>query len=66
MLIKINGKENEINAATNLFELVADRGLNQDAIVIEHNFEIIPKEKWEAIILKEEDNIEIVSFVGGG
>ena len=66
MIIKINGKEDTINTPVNLMELVLDKGLVPDHIVIEHNFRIAAKDEWPDIKLKENDNIEIVSFVGGG
>ncbi len=66
MFIKINGKKEEVKPKTNLNELVASMKLCAEKIVIEHNFRIVSKEKWEQVLLKESDNIEIVSFVGGG
>lgn len=66
MIIKINGKKETIGTPVNLIELVLDKGLVPDHIVIEHNFRIAPKDEWPDIRLKENDNIEIVSFVGGG
>ncbi|MDD5504622.1 MAG: sulfur carrier protein ThiS [Candidatus Omnitrophica bacterium] len=66
MRIKINGRFHEIEGAGNLPELIKIKGLSERAIVIEYNHNIIPKDKWNEIILREGDIIEIVSFVGGG
>ena len=66
MIIKINGKEQAIDKKTNLFELVKEMGLSCDKVVTEHNFRIVPMEEREGIILKENDSLEIISFVGGG
>jgi sulfur carrier protein len=66
MKIKINGKEQDISGITCLSELIKNKGLSEKAIVIEHNYNIIPKDRWHDIILDKGDNIEIVSFVGGG
>ncbi|MDD5060053.1 MAG: sulfur carrier protein ThiS [Candidatus Omnitrophica bacterium] len=65
MRININGKSEEIKKST-LGEIIAEKGLCQDNLVLEHNKRIIPKEEWQDIILKENDVVEIVSFVGGG
>jgi len=35
-------------------------------IVVEYNLEIIPKERYAQTILKDGDEVEIVSFMGGG
>lgn len=66
MKIKINGKQQDAGDFTSLLDLVEGRGLSKKAIVVEYNYNIAPKEKWHEIILNEADNIEIVSFVGGG
>ena len=66
MKVKINGKEQDTAGLVSLSELIESKGLSQKAIVIEHNYNIILKEKWPETILDEGDNIEIVSFVGGG
>jgi len=34
--------------------------------IVEYNGEIIPQERWDQIILKEGDTLEIFKFVGGG
>ena len=66
MKIKINGKEEAVDKKKNIAELISGRGLSSDRIVVEHNFRIVPKETWHTIELNEDDNVEIVSFVGGG
>ena len=66
MIIKINGKEENLEIKLNLQDLLASKELALERIVVEHNFSIIPKDQWQNIILKENDNIEIVSFVSGG
>jgi thiamine biosynthesis protein ThiS len=65
MKLRINGKE-EITSISTILALIEEKELNKEAIVIEHNQNILPKEKWEETKIKENDNIEIVSFVGGG
>ncbi|MCX5711088.1 MAG: sulfur carrier protein ThiS [Candidatus Omnitrophica bacterium] len=66
MKIKINGKNEDIEKRLNLDQLILEKGLCAERIVVEHNLRIVPKEEWKRVILHELDNIEIVSFVGGG
>ena len=66
MNVKINGKDETVNNATNLLDLILSKKLCSEKIVVEHNFNILPKEKWKEIILLENDSLEIISFVGGG
>jgi len=64
--IRINGKETDFSSATSLAGLVARKGLSAGKIVIEYNRRIVDKKDWETIVLQENDEVEIVSFVGGG
>jgi len=66
MVIKINGKNESVDNPVNLTELISSKGLVPEHIVVEHNFRITPSDEWAGIKLKENDNVEIVSFVGGG
>ena len=66
MILTLNGKQASIEKPVTLDALVAAKGLCPDKIVVEHNFSIISKEDWSKITLKDQDMIEIVSFVGGG
>lgn len=66
MLVKINGKAEELDKKQNLAELILAKGLVLENIVIEHNGNIISQGHWPEVLLEENDNIEIVSFVSGG
>ena len=66
MKIKINGKDVSVGAHKTLFELVSEKGLHPEKIILEHNLRIVPKEEWNKTALNNDDAVEIVSFVGGG
>ena len=66
MKIKVNGKEEVVGKKRNIAQLVSDKGFVPEHIVVEHNLRIVPQEDWSKVVLNEDDNIEIVSFVGGG
>ncbi|OPY18748.1 MAG: Sulfur carrier protein ThiS [Syntrophus sp. PtaB.Bin075] len=67
MRVRINGREEALpDSVTTLQELVRDRGLVPEYIVIEVNLQVIFRDDWPKVSLRDEDRIEIVSFVGGG
>jgi thiamine biosynthesis protein ThiS len=66
MLININGKSEEVKMKANLADLILNKGLCAERVVIEHNLCIVPRQEWQNITLEENDSIEIISFVGGG
>ena len=64
-MVMINGEEKEI-AGKNLLEYLKENGFNPEHLVVERNFEIIPKEQFGSVTIQDEDVIEILRFVGGG
>ena len=64
-MVKINGEEKEI-AGKNLLEYLKETGFNPEQVVVERNFEIIPKEQLGSVTIQDEDVIEVLRFVGGG
>ena len=64
--IKINGKLNRINDKTKLSELIKNLNVPLRKVAIELNEEIVDKKKINKILLKSNDKIEIVHFIGGG
>lgn len=49
-----------------LLDFLKEHGYQPAGIAVEVNEEIVPKSAYEACILKDQDTVEIVSFVGGG
>ena len=66
MQIVLNGQNKKITAGLTVQKLVAELGLENTAIVAEYNEEIVKKEDWSKINLKENDKLELIKFCGGG
>ena len=66
MKIKLNGKEVLIKDNINIENLLKLKQINKKNIVIEINKVIITKDLWSKNILHENDEIEIITAVGGG
>lgn len=66
MKLRINGKEHSCDGEIMLKDFILDKNLKPERIVVEHNSEIVLQDRWNDVLLKEGDNLEIVSFVGGG
>ncbi len=64
--IQLNGDSYEINKGTNLAELLNELKIQKTKVAIEVNGEIIEKRKYVNLILKKDDKVEIVHFIGGG
>ena len=69
MKIKVNGEEKtlELDQENALLSTVLNlMGYKPNTIVVELNKLIINSIKWGKVKLKDGDNLEIVSIVGGG
>ena len=64
--IQLNGTSYEINAGTNLNELLNRLKIQKNKVAIEINGEIVEKNKYPNLILNKDDKVEIVHFIGGG
>lgn len=65
-MIIINGEQTEINDGTTVAELICEKGFRPNYIAVELNGEILKKDLYSSVILKDGDKLEVVSFVGGG
>ena len=66
MQIYVNGELKELPGTSSLAELVTQLELPAARIAIELNREVVRRSEWGSTMLKDEDRIEIVHFVGGG
>ena len=64
--IQLNGKKISIKSNFSILDLLKKYKLENKKIAIEHNGIIISKINYKKKCLKNNDNIEIVHFIGGG
>ncbi len=64
--MKINGEQKEYPAGLSISEMLIREGFVKERVAVELNAEIVAKENYDAAILKDEDVVEVVSFMGGG
>jgi thiamine biosynthesis protein ThiS len=66
MKVFVNGEARDISGTPSLAELIEQLNLPAPRIAIELNREVVRRSDWGGTMLKDEDRIEIVHFVGGG
>ncbi|MGA2441473.1 MAG: sulfur carrier protein ThiS, partial [Tepidisphaeraceae bacterium] len=65
MRIKVNGQDYELAEGSDIHGLLAAHRLTPDKVAVELNRRLVRGEKYDTL-LKEGDEVEIVTFVGGG
>jgi len=66
MTILVNGKEHQVEDAIPLMNFLQSKSLDLKKVAISLNQDILKRDQWRNIRLKEGDALEIAHFVGGG
>ena len=65
MTIRLNGEEYDTKSGT-VSSLLEEIDIVPERVAVELNLKIVKKDKYDQTDIKEGDEIEVVSFVGGG
>ena len=66
MNVAVNGEEKEIPEGLTVEGLLNKLNIGKERVAVELNLDIVPKNSFADVVLKDGDRVEIVSFVGGG
>lgn len=63
--ITVNGTPRDLTDGTTVADLIAQSNLTPDKVAVELNRRLLKSDKYDTV-LKDGDEVEIVTFVGGG
>ena len=66
MEVTVNGTVRSLPADCTVNDMLIEVGMDPSRVAVEIGMEIVPRKSFADRILKQGENIEIVSFVGGG
>ena len=66
MTIRVNGEPLEVAGPITISALLADLKIDSRLVAVEHNLIVVKRDRYDAVLVHEGDEIEIVNFVGGG
>lgn len=64
--MKVNGEKFDFRESMTVSNLIAEMGFSEAMVAVELNLDILPRDSFSSTVLKENDCIEVVRFVGGG
>ncbi len=64
--LTVNGKPREIAEPLTLQAFLEKHGVDPRLVAVEHNGEIVRRDRYGAVVLQAGDRLEIVHMVGGG
>ncbi|MBC7909499.1 MAG: sulfur carrier protein ThiS [Pyrinomonadaceae bacterium] len=66
MQITINGDKRDVPGNLTIEGLIQHLSLAPERLAVERNREVVRRTEWPRIALEDNDQIEIIHFVGGG
>ena len=66
IVIKLNGKENEVKNRATVSDILLKWKIRPELVTVEVNENILQKLDYETTEIKEGDNVEFVFHMGGG
>ena len=66
MKIVFNGEPRETADDITIAKLLEQLELAPQRVAVEVNFEIVPRETHDKVVLREGDRLEVVTLAGGG
>jgi thiamine biosynthesis protein ThiS len=64
--ITVNGESRQIREGTTIAGLLEDLGFGDARVAVERNRDVIPRDRHSEVELLDGDQLEVVTFVGGG
>ena len=64
--MKWNGKQIALEMPVTVLEFLQQQGYNAQRVAVERSGEIVRRADFEKELLRDEDTVEVVTFVGGG
>ncbi|HVI01370.1 MAG TPA: sulfur carrier protein ThiS [Enhygromyxa sp.] len=64
--IVLNGEVRELGVGLTVSDLLRELRLDSRQVAVERNREVVPRAEHGSTVLAEGDQLEVVTFVGGG
>ncbi len=64
--LRVNGEHRRVRDGLTIADLARELGLAPEKVAVERNLEVVPRSTLAEVVLADGDEIEIVTFVGGG
>ena len=64
--IELNGEPWRVEAGQTLDALVRQLGIENQALALAVNRQVVPRQQWSERLLAQQDRVDIVRAIGGG
>lgn len=64
--LTINGKNVSLERPMTISDFLASKNLVPQMVVVERNYQIVPRDQFGSVTIDANDNLEIVQMMAGG
>lgn len=64
--VRLNGKSRDVRHGLTVRALLEELGLHPGMVVVELNRDILDRDRYADVSVRDGDQVELVHFVGGG
>ena len=66
MQVTINGKAKNLNGELSIRDLLKELQVEEKIVALSINANLVKRDTWDSTLIKENDKIELLQFMGGG
>jgi len=66
LTLTVNGEAKQCSPNTSLPQFLEQQGMNPKLVAVEYNGQILHRQHWLTTTIANDDNLEVVTIVGGG
>ena len=66
MQVTINGETKNLNGELSIRDLLKELQVEEKIVALSINANLVKRDTWDSTLIKENDKIELLQFMGGG
>ena len=66
MQVTINGEARNLNGQLSIRDLLKELQVEEKVVALSINASLVKRDTWDSTLIKENDKIELLQFMGGG
>ncbi len=66
MQVYVNGERQLFDKGTTIRDILNHFGIESKRMAVERNEEVVKRSEWDTTEVREDDQLELLEFVGGG
>ena len=65
-MLRVNGREENFTEEISVLEFLNNKGVDPPRVIVAINDNVVNKDSWESVLIKDGDEINVLKIVGGG